>query len=104
MMCGKSEVIIVILKSSFLPKEPKRRISSGYYRDDKSSNICWARGPVRRRLWKSTLVNKERDLVMMVQKGGPRRNASSVKQNRGQKERFAIKNNVLGNSTVKAKY
>ena len=50
MMCGKSEVIIVILKSSFLPEEPKRRISSGYYRDDKSSSICWAGGPVRRRL------------------------------------------------------
>ena len=40
----------------------------------------------------------------MVQKGGLRRNASLAKQSRGQKERFAIKNNVLGNSTVKDKY
>ena len=29
-------------------------------------------------LWKSALVNKERGLVMMVQEGGPRRNASSA--------------------------
>ena len=50
MMCGKSKVIIVILKSSFLSEEPKRRISSGYYRDDKSSSICWAGGLVQRHL------------------------------------------------------
>ena len=55
-------------------------------------------------LWKLALVNKERGLVMMVQKDGPRRNASLAKQSRGQKERFAIKNNVPGNSTVKDKY
>ena len=40
----------------------------------------------------------------MVQKGGLRRNASSAKQSKGQKEWFAIKNNVLGNSIVKDKY
>ena len=47
---------------------------------------------------------KERGLVMMVQKGGPRRNASSAKQSRGQKMQSAIKSNVSGHSTVKDKY
>ena len=55
-------------------------------------------------LWKSALVNKERGLVMMVQEGGPRRNASSAEQSKGQKVRSTIKSNVLGNSTVKNKY
>jgi len=49
-------------------------------------------------------VNKERDLVMMVQEGGLRRNAFLVEQNRGQKVQSAIKSNAPGNSTVKDKY
>ena len=49
-------------------------------------------------------MNKERGLVMMVQEGGPRRNASSTKQSKDQKVRSAIKSNVLGDSTVKDKY
>ena len=49
-------------------------------------------------------MNKERGLVMMVQEGGPRRNASSAEQSKGQKVRSAIKSNVPGNSTVKNKY
>ena len=40
--------------------------------------------------WRSALVNKERGLVMMVQEGGSRRDASSAKQGRGSKVRFAI--------------
>ena len=60
MMCGKSEVIIVILKSSFLPEEPNRRISSGYYKNDRSSSICWAGGLVRRCLvvrgWENVIM------------------------------------------------
>ena len=44
--------------------------------------------------WKSALVNKERGLVMMVQKDGLRRNASSVKQSKGQKVRSALQSNV----------
>ena len=35
---------------------------------------------------------------MMVQEGGPRKNAFSAEQSRGQKVRFAIKRNVLDNS------
>ena len=46
-------------------------------------------------------MNKERDLVMMVQKDGPRRNASSVKQSRGQKVRSALQSNVLRGSIDK---
>ena len=49
-------------------------------------------------------MNKERDLVMMVQEGGLRRNAFLVEQNRGQKVQSAIKSNAPGNSTVKDKY
>ena len=35
---------------------------------------------------------------MMVQEGGPRKNAFSAEQSRCQKVRFAIKRNVLDNS------
>ena len=41
---------------------------------------------------------------MIVQEGSPRRNASSAEQSRGQKVRFAIKRNVLDNSTIEDKY
>lgn len=41
-------------------------------------------------LWRSALVNKERGLVMMVQEGGLRRDASPAKQGRGPKVRSAI--------------
>jgi len=41
-------------------------------------------------LWRLALVNKERGLVMMVQEGGPRRNASLAEQSRGQKAQSAI--------------
>ena len=40
-------------------------------------------------------------LVMMVQKGGPRRNASSAEQSRSQKVWFAIQINIPGNSIDK---
>ena len=40
-------------------------------------------------------------LVMMVQKGGPRRNASSAEQSRSQKVWFAIQINVPRDSTNK---
>ena len=40
----------------------------------------------------------------MVQEGGPRWNASSTEQSKGQKVQSAIKSNVPGNSTVKNKY
>ena len=46
-------------------------------------------------------MNKERDLVMMVQKDGARRNASSVEQSRGQKVRSALQSNVLRGSIDK---
>ena len=46
--------------------------------------------------WKSALVNEERGLVMRVQEGGLRRNASSVEQSKGQKVWSAIQSNVLG--------
>ena len=35
-------------------------------------------------------MNKERGLVMMVQEGGPRRDAFLAEQNRGQKVQTAI--------------
>ena len=41
---------------------------------------------------------------MIVQEGGPRRNASSAEQSRDQKMRSTIKSNVSDNSTVKDKY
>ena len=41
---------------------------------------------------------------MIVQEGGPRRNASSAEQSRDQKMRSAIKSNVSDNSTVEDKY
>ena len=40
-------------------------------------------------------MNKERGLVIMVQKDGPRRNASSVEQSRGQKVQSAFQSNIL---------
>ena len=55
-------------------------------------------------LWKLALVKKEMGLVMIVQEGGLRRNASSTEQSRGQKVRFAIKSNIPGNSIVNDKY
>ena len=41
-------------------------------------------------------MNKRRDLAMMVQEGGPRRDASSDKQGRGQKVQPVIHSNILG--------
>ena len=38
---------------------------------------------------------------MKVQEGGPRRNASSTEQNRGQKVWSAIQSNILGDSVDK---
>ena len=46
-------------------------------------------------------MNKGRDLAMMVQEGGPRRDASLAKQSRGQKVWSAIQSNVLGVSVDK---
>ena len=46
-------------------------------------------------------MNVERGLVMRVQEGGPRRNASSTEQNRGQKVWSAIQSNILGDSVDK---
>ena len=39
MMYDKSEVIVVILKSSFLPKKQERRILRGYCRYDRPSSM-----------------------------------------------------------------
>ena len=44
-MYNKSRVIVVISKSSFLPKEQKMRISRGYCRDDRLSSMYWVGGP-----------------------------------------------------------
>ena len=46
-------------------------------------------------------MNEERDLVMMVQENGSRRNASSPKQNKGQNVWFAIHSNVSRDSIDK---
>ena len=46
-------------------------------------------------------MNRERGLVMMVQKGGSRRNASSAEQSRGQKVQSAIQINVPRDSVNK---
>ena len=47
------EVTVVTLKSSFLPEEPERRISRGYCRGVRPSNIYlyiyWAEGLIRGR-------------------------------------------------------
>ena len=45
-MYNKSRVIVVISKSSFLPKEQKMRISRGYCRDDRLSSMFWVGGPM----------------------------------------------------------
>ena len=47
------------------------------------------------------LVDEERGLVMRVQEGGPMRNASSIKQSRGQKVWFAIQSNISRDSIDK---
>ena len=39
MMHDKSGVIVVTSKSSFLPEEPKRRISKGYCRGNRPSSM-----------------------------------------------------------------
>ena len=41
-------------------------------------------------------MNKGRNLDMMVQEGGPRRDAFSDKQSKGQKVRLVILSNILG--------
>ena len=46
-------------------------------------------------------MNEERGLVMRIHEGGPRRNASSTKQSRGQKIWSAIQSNIPGNSIDK---
>ena len=46
-------------------------------------------------------MNKEMCLVMMVRKGGSRRNASSVEQSKGQKEQSSRWSNVSGDSIDK---
>ena len=43
-------------------------------------------------------MNEERGLVMRVQEGGPRRNASLAEQSRGQKVWSAIQSNVSRDS------
>ena len=51
MMYDKSGVIVVILKSLFLPKKQERRILRGYCRYDRPSSmylyICWVGGPIQ---------------------------------------------------------
>ena len=47
---------------------------------------------------------KKWSLVIRVQEGGPRRNASSTEQSRGQKVWSAIQSNVPGNSIDKDTY
>ena len=46
-------------------------------------------------------MNKGRDLAMMVQEGGLRKDTSSTKQSRGQKVQSTIQSNVLGDSIHK---
>ena len=50
-MYDKHGVIVVILKSSFLPKEPEMRILKGYCRGGgpNSTYLCiyWVGGPIR---------------------------------------------------------
>ena len=43
-------------------------------------------------------------MIMIIQKGGPRRNASLVGQNQGQRMWYAIKSNVPDYSMDKDKY
>ena len=43
-------------------------------------------------------------MIMIIQKGGSRRNASSAKQSRGQNIQFDIKSNVPDNFTDEDKY
>ena len=51
MMYDKNGVIVVILKSLFLPKKQDRRILRGYCRYDRPSSmylyICWVGGPIQ---------------------------------------------------------
>ena len=47
------------------------------------------------------LVNEERGLVMRVQEGGSRENASLAEQNKGQKVWSAIQSNVPSDSINK---
>ena len=49
-------------------------------------------------LWKSTLVNKERGLIMIAQEGDPRRNVSLAEQSRRPKVWSAIQGNIPGGS------
>ena len=70
-----------------------------YCRDGRPSRIYWAKGSVRGRVnvsKRSALINKGRDLSMMVQEGDPRRDASLDKQGRVQKVRPVIQSNILG--------
>ena len=46
-------------------------------------------------------MNKGRDLAMMVQEGGPRRDALLAEQSRGRKVLSVIQSNVLGVSIDK---
>lgn len=55
-------------------------------------------------LWRFVLINKGRDLAMMVQEGGLRRDASLAKQSRGQKGQFTIQGNVSGDFVGKDKH
>ena len=43
-------------------------------------------------------------MIIIIQKGGPRRNKSSAMQSRGQKVQLDIKSNVPDNSTDEDKY
>ena len=49
-------------------------------------------------------MNEERGLVMKVQEGSSKRNASSAKQSRGQKVWFAVKSNTPEDSIDKDKH
>ena len=43
-------------------------------------------------------------MIMIIQKGGPRRNSSLAGQSQGQRMWFAIENNILDYSMDKDKY
>ena len=51
MIHDKRRTIVVTSKFSFLPKEPKRRISRDYCRGDRPNSMClciyWVGGPIR---------------------------------------------------------
>ena len=102
-------VTVVTSKSYFLPEEPERRISKGYCRGVRPSNIymylCiyWAGGPIRGykivregvNITKGVCVKVKRlVLTIRVHKGCPRRNTFSASQSRGPKGWSTIQGSV----------